>query len=310
MESIRLTWQSQRKKRIGAVLLFCFILLMLVFSSCRIQPRYHQRGWQVSFPNTHSVKATKSPNPKHRSEKKTQVTSCAIDVDDDSSAFSQMHIPQSLIELGENVKWSHPKLFNEQISKQLSTFTLVGDTFKYTGHLVAANENGVFIHNPYPPLFWIGRGHYGKGQTGIRNQVLYMPYSQINVIKKGGTVSSRLERLLEKLMKIFFWGATAVFSILGFAISVNLWDFDSFEAIVLLAAIAGAIAAAVLIIIFSIILFPLLFLLQLMVSRLPGRFWIIGKNTDSGKSFFQFLKDRHGRYRLFRSDLGVQDTKE
>lgn len=309
MESNRLTWQSQRKKRIGAVLLFCFILLLLL-SSCRIQPRYHQRGWQVSFPNTRTVQATKSPSPKHRSEKKTQVTSCAINGDDDSSAFSQMHIPQSLIVLGENVKWSYPKLFDEQISKQLSTFTLVGDTFKYTGHLVAANENGVFIHNPYPPLFWIGRGHYGKGQTAIRNQVLYMPYSQIHVIKKGGNVSSRLERLLEKLAKLFFWSATAVFSILGLAISDNLWDFDAFEIIVFLAAIAGAIAAAVLILIFSIILFPILFLLQLMVSRLPGRYWIIGKNADRGQSFFQFLKDRHGRYRLFRSDLGTQEPKE
>jgi hypothetical protein len=47
-----------------------------------------------------------------------------------------------------------------------------------------------------------------------------------------------------------------------------------------------------------------------MVSRLPGRFWIIGKNTDSGKSFFQFLNVRHGRYRLIRSDLGVQETKK
>lgn len=310
MESNRLTWQSQRKKRIGAVLLFCFILMLLLLSSCRIQPRYHQRGWQVSLPNTRTVQATKSPSPKHRSEKKTRVTSYAIDGKDDSSAFSQMHIPQSLIVLGENVKWSYPKLFDEQISKQLSTFTLVGDTFKYTGHLVAANENGVFIHNPYPPLFWIGRGHYGKGQTAIRNQVLYMPYSQIHVIKKGGTVSSRLERLLEKLAKLFFWSATAVFSILGLAISDNLWDFDAFEIIVFLAAIAGAIAAAVLILIFSIILFPILFLLQLMVSRLPGRYWIIGKNADRGQSFFQFLKDRHGRYRLFRSDLGVQKPKE
>jgi len=310
MESNRLTWQSQRKKRIGAVLLFCFILLMLVFSSCRIQPRYHQRGWQVSFPNSHSVQATKSPSAKHRSEKKTQVTSCAIDGKDDSSAYAQMHIPQSLIVLGENVRWSYPKLFDEQISKQLSTITLVGDTFKYTGHLVAANENGVFIHNPYPPLFWIDRGHYGKGQTAIRNQVLYMPYSQINVIKKGGTVSSRLARLLEKLAKLFFWSATAVFSILGLAISSDYWSGDAFEVIVFLAAIAGAIAAAVLILIFSIILFPILFLLQLMVSRLPGRYWNIGKNADSGKSFFQFLKDNHGRYRLFRSDLGVQKPKE
>lgn len=314
--------QSQRKKHFGAIILFAFILLVLILSSCQIQPRYHQRGWQISLRNPgqslHKLEtANKQKNqaafkttqrPKHRLVDTTE-TDTQAHLSVDTASLPQMHIPQSLIAEGKETKWAYPKLINKDVANQISTFTIVGESFRFTGKLVGANENGLFLHNAHPPLFWIYNWDYGKGQTAIRNNVLYMPYTQINKIRKGGTVSSRIERTIESLKEIIFYGATAIFGIFIGIISVNSWNFNSFESIVGVAMILGAIAALIILGTLSLILIPLIFLIQLPFCRMKGRFWRINKSAANGKSFFDFINKQHARYRLYRSDLITKENK-
>jgi hypothetical protein len=50
---------------------------------------------------------------------------------------------------------------------------------------------------------------------------------------------------------------------------------------------------------------PILFLLQLPVAKLKGRYWRIDKDSNKGQMFFEFIKRKHQRYRLFRRDIDV-----
>jgi hypothetical protein len=41
------------------------------------------------------------------------------------------------------------------------------------------------------------------------------------------------------------------------------------------------------------------------VAKLKGRYWRIDKDSNKGQMFFEFIKRKHQRYRLFRRDIDV-----
>lgn len=299
MESNFFTWKSQRNERKWAVVFFFCILLILVLSSCQVQQRYHQRGWHFER-NTY--------NALQRGEKASKPSTLRHHLPplffDDSS--EEMHISQRLINAGKLQKWVYRDTsIHHDLTKQLRTMTVVGDTFTMHGKLVAANENGIFLFNPHDPLFWVSKKPYGKTQTAIRDKVLFVPYTDIQEIKKGGTLASKLERVLNGL----FWFWFSLGAALGGFWSIGVFGNSPFilgntlEAIIGFFVLIAYLATLVLTVVLSLILTPILFLLQLPVARLKGRYWAINKRRENGLSFLAFIKSHHDRYRLYRRDI-------
>lgn len=63
------------------------------------------------------------------------------------------------------------------------------------------------------------------------------------------------------------------------------------------------LATLALTVVLSLILTPLLFLLQLPVAKLKGRYWKINKSSEKGNEFLEYIKEHHRRYRLYQSDI-------
>lgn len=297
MEPNALNWPSQRNKRRWAVVWLFFIFIVVLLTSCSIQPRYHNRGFQISLPqafhNTNTPKAQKST---HRTEVNTRVFN--------NDTARSMHIPANIIAAGSDQRWVYPLRLSDSMTKPLRTMTIVGDTFLMHGKLVAANENGIFLYNPYDPLFWVSKKPYGKRQSAIREHVLYMPYKDIQSIRKGGTVASKLERLLDGAFKVLFWSIGVIGTLFGVIVADNALNSSSgLEIIAVIAAIVAFIAALVTTIVLSIVLAPIIYLLQLPVKKLRGRYWNINQNPSNGKAFFNFIKARNARYRLYKDEL-------
>jgi len=186
--------------------------------------------------------------------------------------------------------------------------TIIGDTFTIHGKLVAANERGIFLYNPHDPLFWVSKKPYGKTQTAIRDKVLFVPYTDIQIIKKGGTLASKLERILNGLFWIWFSLSGALGGIWAIARFGNSsWiGTDALEALLIFVVVLVAyLATLALTVVLSLILTPILFLLQLPVAKMNGRFWEIGKDSMKGQVFFEFIKRNHQRYKLYRSDINT-----
>jgi hypothetical protein len=313
METSQLNWPSQRNKRRWAVVWFLFLLILLALTSCSVQPRYHNKGFNItlgrniqsisSIPGTKQAHTNKSF--KNSSHQATKIYSTSA-YPNDTTIFDVygMHIGDSLIDAGQDQKWVRHNWLPDNITKPLSTMTIVGKGFLMHGKLVAANENGIFIYNPHEPLFWVSKLPYGKGQTAIRENIVYMPYTKIEKIRKGGTVSSKIEQILDQFFMVIFWSASAIFTILGIASSDQMfYSTSTLDIIMIIAAIIALIAALIATLALSIVLFPIIFLLQLSASILPGRYWLIGKKPARGRAFYKFMKRRHRRYRLYREDV-------
>jgi len=292
METNALNWPSQRNKRKWAIIWLLFIFIMILISSCAVQPRYHNRGFHVTFSQpSKRQNIALAQKSAHRS--KTTDTARA------------MHIPANLINAGGDEWWLYHKRLTDSIIKPLRTMTIVGDTFTMHGKLVGANENGIFLYNPHEPLFWVSKRTYGKMQTAIREHVLYVPYKNINKIKTGGTLASRLERILDLLFKTLFWALGVIGSIFGIITADNtiFSGSSTLEVIIVVAAILAFIAALTVTILLSIVLVPIVFLAMLPFSRIKGRFWAINKKASRGKAFFEFIKARNQRYRLYKDNF-------
>jgi hypothetical protein len=313
METSQLNWPSQRNKRRWAVVWFLFLLILLALTSCSVQPRYHNRGFNITLGrNTQSIssipgtkQAHTNKSVKNSSHRATQSYSTSA-YPDDTTIFDVygMHIADSLIAAGQDQKWMRHNWLPDDITKPLSTMTIVGKGFLMHGKLVAANENGIFLYNPHEPLFWVSKLPYGKGQTAIRENIVYMPYTKIEKIRKGGTVSSKIEQILDQFFMVIFWTVGAIGSILGIAtVDWDIFSEGALEIIVIIALIIALIAALIATLALSIVLFPIIFLLQLSASILPGRYWWIGKKPTRGRAFYKFIKRRHRRYRLYRKDV-------
>jgi hypothetical protein len=313
METSQLNWPSQRNKRRWAVVWFLFLLFLVALTSCTVQPRYHNRGFHFtlgrntqtisSIPGTKQTRTKKTTKSSSHHASKSQSTSA---YPNDTTIFEVygMHIADSLIEAGQDQKWVRHNSLPDNITKPLSTMTIVGKGFLMHGKLVAANEHGIFLYNPHEPLFWVSKTPYGKGQTEIRENIVYMPYTKIKKIRKGGTVSSKIEQILDQFFMVIFWSVGAIGSILGIAtLNWEICNDGAWEIIVIIALIIALIAALIATLALSIVLFPIIFLLQLSVIRLPGRYWWIGKKPARGRAFYKFIKRRHRRYHLYRVDV-------
>ncbi len=297
MKTSQFNWQSQRNHRRWALIWFGLLPILSVLTSCSVQPRYHQRGWHIQFNSNHNQSLSQKKTSNLRKSPFVERT-----IFEDT--VGEMHISQRLISAGEYKKWVYKDTsISTFITKQLRTMTIIGDTFTMHGKLVAANHRGIFLYNPHDPLFWVSKKPYGKTQTAIRDKVLFVPYTDIQKIKKGGTLASKLERILN----VFFWLGLAILAILiGLGVSQLdnsdcFWIFPDVTAIILFVLLVVAFLA--LTVIFSLILTPILFLLQLPFEKRKGRYWEIDKNSDKGQKFFEFIKRNHQRYKLFRSDI-------
>lgn len=301
MESSQLNWPSQRNKRRWAVVWFLLLLFLLALTSCSVQPRYHQRGWNFQFKTDRSLHQSQKSTSNFKESRLVKGT-----ITDDTA--EAMHISQRLINAGKYKKWVYrDTLIPTFITKQLRTMTIIGDTITMHGKLVAANERGIFLYNPHDPLFWVSKKPYGKTQTAIRDKILFVPYTDIQKIRKGGTLASKIERILNGLFWIWFSisGSLGGFwAIVTFGNS-NWISNSAFEAIVLIVLVIAYIATLLMTILLSLILTPILFLLQLPFAKLKGRFWVIGKDSKKGQMFFEFIKRNHQRYKLYRRDIEV-----
>lgn len=301
MKTTQLNWQSQRNHRRWAVIWFGLLLILSAITACSVQPRYHQRGWHIQISGNHHP----SMGQKRTSNfKESRLVEQRI-LEDTADA---MHISQRLIKAGKYKTWVYrDTAISTFITKQLRTMTIIGDTFTMHGKLVAANERGIFLYNPHDPLFWVSKKPYGKTQTAIRDKILFVPYTDIQKIKKGGTLASRLERILNGLFWIWFSisGALGGFwAIVTFGNS-NWIGADALEALIFVVVLIAYIATLLITVLLSLILTPILFLLQLPVAKLKGRYWRIDKDSNKGQMFFEFIKRKHQRYRLFRRDIDV-----
>jgi hypothetical protein len=301
MESSQLNWPSQRNKRRWAVVWFLFLLFLLALTSCTVQPRYHQRGWNIQF----NSNKKQSFNQKQTSYPKKSPAIERTFLDD---SLEQMHISQRLINAGKNKKWAFRNdTIPPFITKQLRTMTIIGDSITMHGKLIAANKNGIFLYNPHDPLFWVSKKPYGKTQTAIRDKVLFVPYTDIQQIKKGGTLASKLERILNGLFWIWFSLSSVLGGIWANARFGNSsWiGADAWEALMLVVMLIAYLATLALTVVLSLILTPLLFLLQLPVAKLKGRYWKINKSSEKGNEFLEYIKEHHRRYRLYQSDINT-----
>ena len=301
MESSQLNWPSQRNKRRLAVVWFLFLLFLLALTSCSVQPRYHQRGWNIQFKTDRNPYYSQKSTSNFKESRLVERT-----IPDDT--VDAMHISQRLIHAGKHKKWVYrDTVISTFITKQLRTMTIVGDSITMHGKLIAANKNGIFLYNPHDPLFWVSKKPYGKTQTAIRDKVLFVPYTDIQTIKKGGTLASKIERILNGLFWIWFSisGALGGFWAIATFGNSNWIGADALEAIILVVVLVAYLATLALTIVLSLILTPLLFLLQLPVAKMKGRYWKTNKSTEKGNEFFEYIKGHHRRYRLYRSDINT-----
>jgi hypothetical protein len=296
MEPTIQLWQSQRNKRRWAIVLIFLILILIALSSCSVQPRYHNRGWNIELGGGQfSRKGTSTPT----TVKTTSVVSKVAEIDSNEL----MHIPAKLIRAGRKNKWVYPDTVSTVVAKKLCTFTIYTDSSCMHGKLVGANENGVFLYNMHDPLFWVAKKPYGITQTAIKRKILFMPYSEIKSIRKGGTVASRLERILNGLFWLWF-GAGAIAGGGFTLVYTNFWlSANTIEDIIAGLMLIAAVIAAILCALFSLILTPLIFLLELPFKKLKGRFWRIDYSEPNGQRFLNQIKKKHGRYRLYKDDL-------
>ena len=155
--------------------------------------------------------------------------------------------------------------------------------------------------------FGYQKNPYGKTQTAIRDKVLFVPYTDIQTIKKGGTLASKIERILNGLFWIWFSisGALGGFWAIATFGNSNWIGADALEAIILVVVLVAYLATLALTVVLSLILTPLLFLLQLPVAKMKGRYWKTNKSTEKGNEFFEYIKGHHRRYRLYRSDINT-----
>ena len=104
METNALNWPSQRNKRKWAIIWLLFIFIMILISSCAVQPRYHNRGFHVTFSQpSKRQNIALAQKSAHRS--KTTDTARA------------MHIPANLINAGGEEWWLYHKRLEDNVTK-------------------------------------------------------------------------------------------------------------------------------------------------------------------------------------------------
>lgn len=301
MDPSQMNWPTQRNKVRWTIVWFGFLLILSALTSCAVQPRYHQRGWHIEFNSRGNQSYNLKKTSHHRAAASVKLTRV-------NDSLEEMHISPRLINAGKFKKWIYRDTsISKFITKQLRTMTIIGDTFTINGKLVAANNTGIFLYNTHDPLFWVSKKPYGKTQTAIRDKILFVPYTDIQKIKKGGTLASKLERILNGLFWTWFSlsGTLGGFWAIGTFQDSGWLGSDALEVIITVIIIVAFLATLALTVILSIVLAPILFLLQLSVARLKGRYWEINKNNEKGRNFFEFIQRNHLRYRLFRSDINV-----
>jgi hypothetical protein len=311
MNTHPLNWQSQRNQRRWAILFFLFMVVLIAVTGCSVQPRYHNRGLHITLGSgatgrsqkqTQPIKAQSSPIEAVEVQK-----SRLGEFSTNDTSLPEMHIPKKIISAGEGSLrwWVYPFNISDSISKRMRVMTVIGDTFVMHGKLVAASKDGIFLYNSHDPLFWVKNTSYGKIQTAIRDKILFVPYKDIKAIKKGGTIASKLERLLNGLF--WFWFTLSVTITGAWAAAVNdffLWIFsDDLEVFLFIATLFALALTIALCVVLSIVLTPILYLINLPFSKIKGRYWFINHKRDEGGAFYRDVVEKHERYRLFKDDI-------
>ena len=284
---------------------------LLAITGCSVQPRYHNRGLHItmgsgangrSHKQTQPLKAFVSPDETVRDQK------CKwVKLNTNDTSLPEMHIPQKIIAAGDvSLNWQvFPYTIGDSLSRRMRVMTVIGDTFKMHGKLVAASENGIYLYNSHNPWFWVKNTSYGKMQKKIRNKVLFVPYTDIKAIKKGGTIASKMERILNGLFLIWFtlsafiMGAWIVYSNYSYQ-----WIFRTTIEVFLFVVILFTLVITIpLMVVMSIVLTPILYLINLPFNKMKGRYWLINHKPDQGEAFYRDVVENHERYRLFKEDI-------
>lgn len=311
MSTQPLNWQSQRNLRRLAILIFLFMVVLIAITGCSVQPRYHSRGLHITLGSGNTGRLQKQTLPtkvhvSHNEAVSDQKSRLGAFSTNDTS-MPEMHIPQKIISAGEvSLRWwVYPFTISDSISKRMRVMRVIGDTFVMHGKLVAASEHGIFLYNSHDPLFWVKNTSYGKIQTAIRDKILFVPYKDIKAIKKGGTIASKLERLLNGLF--WFWFTLSTIVTAAWAAAVNdffLWIFsDDLEVFLFIGVLFALALTIALCVVLSIVLTPILYLINLPFNKLKGRYWFINHKQEEGKAFYRDVLEKHKRYRLFKNDI-------
>lgn len=266
------------------------LLILILFQSCTINPRYHSRGYQINWKRNHQSNNTR--NFSLKSHFKLLDTT------------PEMHVSNKMILSGDSVHWMGPHSFPVSYIKQLKTITVKGDSMPFHGKLMAVSENGIFLYNTDDALSFVSKSSYAKFQNHIKDRLVYIPFTDIKSIKWGKTLAGKINDV-KFIVYVFSIVPSIAMTIWLYAMGLTLKNTtgtsNNLNPQILLGIIA--ILSIVLATVFLAIISFFIAIYHVIICHLKSNYWRINKNKIRGKKFQEDVLKRHKRFRIFKSDV-------